>query len=105
MAEIVEFNRNILMRGNYDCIQDLSTDNFSGRYVRESDYASMNRRWQAVSDELRERDKQLIALLERHRRLKSALIEIFAKSPKDSSYLSQKALMEDDEAALAEEVL
>jgi hypothetical protein len=39
------------------------------RYVRESYYASMNRRWQAVSDELRERDKQLIALLERHKRL------------------------------------
>ena len=41
MAEIVEFKRNILMRGDYDCIQDLSIDDNSGRYVRESDYEAL----------------------------------------------------------------
>ena len=58
---------------------------------------------QATSDCMAELQR-CRAKVERHRRLKATLVEIFAKAPKDSSYLSQKALIEDDEAALAEEV-
>jgi hypothetical protein len=75
MAEIVEFKRNISMRGNYDCIQDLSTDNFSGRYVRESDYTE---------------------LLERHRRLVGAVESYVMSYPLSN--------IDSLEAALAEEV-